>query len=163
MATLDYNALHPYPRYGAAVALLKSGRTPDEVTTPEALAPLVAEAIRLALATYTVRTLDDPNSAEYVPLDFAVGVRAYPFREWLYAELAYGFVGTTHDYDLFARPDVSEKERGFSYAVGVRTPAWRGVYAGAALGRAFGDEDRWLYDESPLSRFGMTLGIELGR
>ena len=70
MATLDYNALHPYPRYGAAVALLKAGRTPDEVATPEALAPLVAEAIRLALATYTVRTLDDPKAEGTTTLTF---------------------------------------------------------------------------------------------
>jgi hypothetical protein len=117
-----------------------------------------------ASATFALgRTMDDANSAEYFPVDFAAGVRAYPFREWLYAELAYGFVGTTHDYDLFSRPEVSEKERSFSYAVGVRTPAWHGVYAGVSLGRAFGDENRWLYDEGPLSRTGFALGVELGR
>ena len=108
-------------------------------------------------------TMDDPSSAAYFPLDFAVGVRAYPFREWLYGELAYGFVGTTHDYDLFARPNVSEKERGLSYAIGVRTSSWHGVFAGVSLGGALGDEDRVLFNESPLSRFGMTLGIEIGR
>ena len=58
---MDYNALHPYPRYGAAVALARAGKTPTEVTTPEALAPLVAEAIEDALTTYTVHTADDPT------------------------------------------------------------------------------------------------------
>ena len=58
---MDYDALHPYPRYGAAVALARAGKTPADVTTPEALAPLVAEAIEDALTTYTVHTADDPT------------------------------------------------------------------------------------------------------
>ena len=67
---MDYNALHPYPRYGAAVALNLADRTPAEVTTPEALAPLVAEAIEQALATYTLRTLDDPKADGTTTLSF---------------------------------------------------------------------------------------------
>ena len=67
---MDYNALHPYPRYGAAVALYHAGLTPDEVETPEALAPLVVRAIDEALATYTVRTLDDPKAEGTTMLSF---------------------------------------------------------------------------------------------
>lgn len=68
---MDYNALHPYPRYGAAVALYQARLTPDEITTSEALAPLVARAIDQALATYTVRTLDDPKAEGTTTLSFA--------------------------------------------------------------------------------------------
>lgn len=67
---MDYNALHPYPRYGAAVALARAGKTPAEVETPEALAPLVAEAIEASLTQYTVRTLDDPNAEGTDTLSF---------------------------------------------------------------------------------------------
>ena len=67
---MDYNALHPYPRYGAAVALLVGETTPDEVTTPEALAPLVADAIERALTKYTVRTLNDPKAEGTTTLTF---------------------------------------------------------------------------------------------
>ncbi len=68
---MDYNALHPYPRYGAAVALNKAGYTPAEIDTPEKLAPLVAEAIEQALTTYTVHTLDDPKVEGTKTLSFA--------------------------------------------------------------------------------------------
>ena len=67
---MDYNALHPYPRYGAAVALLVGETTPAEVTTPEALAPLVAEALERALTKYTVRTVDDPKVEGTTTLTF---------------------------------------------------------------------------------------------
>ncbi|MEM1044341.1 MAG: hypothetical protein AAGI91_17165 [Bacteroidota bacterium] len=67
---MNYNALHPYPRYGAAVALVRAGKTPAEVETPEALAPLVAEAIEAALTQYTVYTLDDPEAEGTQTLTF---------------------------------------------------------------------------------------------
>ena len=67
---MDYNALHPYPRYGAAVALARAGKTPAEVETPEALALLVAEAIEAALTRYTVRTLDNPKTEGTETLTF---------------------------------------------------------------------------------------------
>lgn len=59
---MDYNALHPYPRYGAAAALNQAGKTPAEIDTVEKLAPLVADAIEQALTTFTVHTLDDPKT-----------------------------------------------------------------------------------------------------
>lgn len=67
---MDYNALHPYPRYGAAVALHRAGKTPAEVETPEALAPLVADAIEEALAQFSVYTLDDPKTEGTMTLTF---------------------------------------------------------------------------------------------
>lgn len=67
---MDYNALHPYPRYGAAVALNRAGRTPAEIDTPEKLAPLVAEAIEQALARFTVYTPDDPKAEGTTMLSF---------------------------------------------------------------------------------------------
>lgn len=67
---MDYNALHPYPRYGAAVALLKAQKTPAEIDTPEKLAPLVAEAIEQALVYFTVHTLDDPKADGTTELRF---------------------------------------------------------------------------------------------
>ena len=109
--------------------------------------------------------IDEVNgSGSYVPLDFSVGARVYPFRSWLYGELAYGFVDTDAAYDDATQTYGSiSKERAFSYALGVRTPAWHGVFAGVSFGGAFGDENRSPYNDSPLSRFGMTLGFELGR
>ena len=59
---MDYDALHPYPRYGAAAALVFAEKKPDQVTTAEALAPLVAGAIDLALTQFTLRTLDNPQT-----------------------------------------------------------------------------------------------------
>lgn len=67
---MDYNALHPYPRYGAAVALNKAHRTPAEIDTPEKLAPLVAEAIEQALAQFTLYTPDDPKAEGTTTLTF---------------------------------------------------------------------------------------------
>ena len=67
---MDYNALHPYPRYGAAVALNKADRTPAQIDTAEKLAPLVAEAIEQALTRYTVHTLDDPKAEGTTTLTF---------------------------------------------------------------------------------------------
>lgn len=67
--TLHYDALHPYPRYGAAAALVRARRAPDDVTTAEALAPLVADALEEALATYSLHTPDDPK-AEGATLTF---------------------------------------------------------------------------------------------
>ena len=67
---MNYNALHPYPRYGAAVALNRADRTPAEIDTPEKLAPLVADAIEEALTTYTVHTLDDPSVEGTTTLTF---------------------------------------------------------------------------------------------
>lgn len=67
---MDYNALHPYARYGAAVALLRAQKTPAEIDTPEKLAPLVAEAIEQSLIYFTVHTLDDPKAEGTAELRF---------------------------------------------------------------------------------------------
>lgn len=67
---MDYNALHPYPRYGAAVALNKAGSDPALIDTPEKLAPLVAEAIEQALTQFSVHTLDDPKAEGTSTLTF---------------------------------------------------------------------------------------------
>ena len=119
-----------------------------------------------ASATFAIGTsLDSKNgTAPSFPLDFSVGARVYPFQRWLYGELAYGFVDLQTDYDEATDSyGALTKERAVSYALGVRSPAWRGVYAGASIGGALGDEARFPFNGSPLSRVGLTLGIELGR
>ena len=109
--------------------------------------------------------LDGRNGTKaYFPLDFSVGARVYPFQEWLYGELAYGYVGTQARYypETQTYGDVTT-ERAFSYALGIRTSSWKGLFAGASIGGAFGDEDRFPYNDTALSRIGLTLGVELGR
>ena len=118
-------------------------------------------SVTLSLGT----SLDSKNgTAPSFPLDASAGARVYPFQTWLYGELAYGFLDlrTSRDEPSGAYGPL-QKEYGLSYAVGVRTPAWHGVYAGASVGRALGDEDRILFDEGVLPRFGLTVGVELGR
>ena len=68
---MDYNALHPYPRYGAAVALQHANkRSPAEAPTAEALAPLVAQAIEDALARYSVHTHPIVEGTETLTFDW---------------------------------------------------------------------------------------------
>ena len=66
---MDWNALHPYPRYGAAVALAAANRRPDQVNEQE-LAALVATALDHALGRFMVRSTDDLETATTLTFDW---------------------------------------------------------------------------------------------
>lgn len=66
---MDWNALHPYPRYGAAVALAAASRQPDKVNEQE-LAALAATALDHALGRFMVHTMDDLETAATLTFDW---------------------------------------------------------------------------------------------
>lgn len=71
--TLSHSVLdfaHPLPRYGAAAALHLAKKRPQDVTAVEEAIRLVREALSRALASFSLRTLDQPTDASLDNLRF---------------------------------------------------------------------------------------------
>ncbi len=62
------NLIHPYPRYGLAVALLKAKATLEEMTEAE-FSEILAQALETGLEHFRMETQDDPNQVERLRYD----------------------------------------------------------------------------------------------
>ncbi|MCA0270323.1 MAG: hypothetical protein LCH53_14055 [Bacteroidetes bacterium] len=68
VSVLDF--AHPLPRYGAAVALYLAKKQPQDATTVKDAIPLVRDALGRALASFSLRTFDQPTDASLDKLRF---------------------------------------------------------------------------------------------
>jgi hypothetical protein len=109
------------------------------------------------------------------PADFDLGVKVYPFAEWLYAGINYGIIQATietvdrssalREDGLSVEPVQRLREtRGFTFSLGARTPSWNQLYASAYLGVTSNAEVNRLrvFDRSDVvPRVGLMVGVEL--
>jgi hypothetical protein len=105
-------------------------------------------------------TADREFDAEEGRVGFDAGVKAYPFRNWLFLGLNYGLV----DYWVDTRPTPAriEKTHAFSFTAGARSPAWRRLYGSAFFGiTSDAEANRFFGSFAP--RVGVTTGYELTR
>jgi hypothetical protein len=106
------------------------------------------------------------------PLDLDFGVKVYPYRKWLYLGINYGIIEETIEEHFCWGKRISrtfDKTHGFTFSVGIRTGAWRGLYTSVFIGTTDNYEVNhplwnvpFAHDESFFfPHFGLMLGYEL--